>query len=660
LELQTAKVQTNKMKQGSDQAAKLDLFEVNWRQLPQAIRNLSLAGKLASMLGAILIMNLLVFMHVSAACSGSHLMIFWDPANTLPTDWQKVDGTHTINGTDPTNKFIRGESIGNVGGTGGGGQSNATLASTVIGAADGNPPGDGSTTAAVNPSAQTHTHNLTTPVIGADSNSFLPAYRTLELIEYAPSSGICIPNIIPNQGIAMFSSLSGVSNVSRYTAQDNAMIRVYNGTAITTGGSDTATNQVCATGSSPPTTCNNMSLTPDGTSAQRSSFLNSPIPAAFNHTHTLASGTATSTAPAGAAGNADPPYDQPILGQLSADVPAISLNLIAMFDGDPGTGWNVLSGSGGAYNQVFLRPNSSGTYNQTAVGQLSHTNVYAVTSGAATPNATATNSLALNNNLAESGHHHLVTFTLSSQSNVPAYVNVVIAQKVNFTLKHFQWYAPINNLTETDAWPSGTLNLGQDAQIPAIPAQYIPPDLTKQLRIRIQIQVTGQALTINTVAMKLQYAKGSTSQDCVSGSWVDVDSNSNTIGNRDWHYDAVSGLTDGTQVPSALIAGTNDRENFYESASTGTGFTNPTAIAVGDNIEYDWAIQDNNALGAYNYYFRVVENQGVQDDGRVLSVYNTCPGVVTRPTTDQVLRHGEFFLNGITSGNPDQGFEWVD
>jgi hypothetical protein len=613
------------------------------------------------MLTAILIMNLLAFVHVYAACSGTHLILFWDPANTIPTDWQKVDATHTINGTDPTNKFIRGESIANVGGTGGGGQSNATLASTVIGAADGNPPGDGSTTAAVNPAPQTHSHNLSTPVIGADSNSFLPAYRTLELIEYAPSSGTCIPNIIPNHAIAMFSSLSGVSNVSRYTAQDNQMIRTYNGTSITTGGSDTATNQVCANGSSPPTTCNDMTLAWDGSSAQRSSFLNSLTPAAANHTHTLAHGTATSSTPTGAAGNADPPYDQPILGQLSADVPALTLNIIAMFDGDPGTGWNVLSGSGGAYNQVFLRPNSSGTYNQTAVGQLSHTNVYAVTSGPASADATNTNSLALNNNLAVSGHHHLVTFTLSSQSNVPAYVNVVIAQKVNFTLSQFLWYAPINNYTETDPWPSGTLNLNPNEQLHAIPAQYIPPENATKLRIRIQIQVTGQSLPINTVAMKLQYAKGSTSQDCVSGTWVDVDSNSNTIGGRDWHYDAVSGLTDGNQLPTAqFTATTNVLENFYESASTGSGFTNPAAVTPGQYMEYDWAIQDNGAPGANSYYFRVVENQGITDDGRILSVYSTCPGVVTKPTTDELLRHGEFFLNGITSGNPDQGFEWVN
>lgn len=77
-------------------------------------------------------------------------------------------------------------------------------------------------------------------------------------------------------------------------------------------------------------------------------------------------------------------------------------------------------------------------------------------------------------------------------------------------------------------------------------------------------------------------------------------------------------------------------------------------------MEYDWAIQDNIAAGAYDYYFRVVENDGNTDDGRVLSVYSTCPSLVTKPTTDQELRHGEFFLNGITTGDPDRGFEWAD
>jgi len=608
------------------------------------------------MLALILLFNGIFFIqHVSAACSGTHLMLLWDPANTIPANWQALDATHTINGTDPTGKFIRGDAVADVGATGGGGQTNATLASTTIDtpSTTAGSGGNGGNTSPVG-----HNHNITT-VIGADSNGFQPSYRTLQLIRYAPSSGSCIPNVIPNQAITMFTSLTGVSNVVRYSLQDNRMVKIDN--TVTTGGSDSATNQVCGAGSSPPTTCNNMSLaaaTPAGSIANP--FLGSTATAASTHTHTLTAGTASSATPAGAAGNADPPYVQPILGQLTADIPAISLNFIAMFDGDPGTGWNVLSETGGQYNEVFLRPNSSGTYSAASVGQLSHTNFYAIRSGTATPNGSNTSSLALDGQLAGSAHTHLVTFILTPQSNVPPYVNVVIDQKVNFTLSHFRWYVPANAYAPTDRWPAGTLDLADDEQLHAVPVPYSAPTPGTKLRLRIQIQVTGQALALQTISFKLQYAKGTAASNCTSGSWLDVDSNGVFFGNRDWRYDNVSGLTDGNQLPSALFGTTNQRENFYESASTGAGFTNPAAASSGNFIEYDWAIEDYNAPGANAYYFRVVENQGVNDDGRVLSVYSTCPGLITKPTTDQLLRHGEFFLNNVSSGDPDQGFIWAD
>ena len=648
---------------------RLQVFEVDWRQVRLGLRQATKLTKTAILLIVILASNLLFMFHASAVC-GVHMMLFWDPSangSTLPSGWEAVDATHTLNGTDPTNLFIRGDSVANVGLTGGGGQTAPTVSSSSVGAGAGNLQGNNGSTVA----SGTHTHTVPSLAIGPDSNydataaSDLPKFRSLELMRYTVGGSACIPNTIPTNAIALFTSLTGVSNVTRYTAEDNNMIRVWDGSSIATGGSDTVTNQVCSASSSPPTTCNDFTLN----GAVGSATINNvcglggcTATAANNHTHNVAHGNASSTAPSGAAGNGDPSYNQPILGELTADTPAISLNLIAMFDADPSTGWDILSNSGGAYNGVFLRPNSAGTYTQVPVGQASHSNSYTVTSG--TPSAAGGNTLNLGLNAldASNTHTHSVTVNLSSSSNVPNYVNVIVAQKVNFTLTAYRWYTPINNLTETDPWPSGSLDLGLNEQLHAIPAAYSPPLLNTQLRLRIQIEVTGQNLGINSVAMKLQYSRGTASSDCLSGTWVDVDSNSNSIGSRDWHYDSVSGLTDGTQLPSSLLTGTTsgDYENFYESASTGTGFTNPTAVTTGQWMEYDWAIQDNGATGAYPYYFRVVENTGINDDGRVLSVYSTCPSVITQPTTDQDLRHGEFFLNGISSGDPDQGFEWAN
>jgi hypothetical protein len=67
-------------------------------------------------------------------------------------------------------------------------------------------------------------------------------------------------------------------------------------------------------------------------------------------------------------------------------------------------------------------------------------------------------------------------------------------------------------------------------------------------------------------------------------------------------------------------------------------------------MEYDFYLQDNAARGATHYYFRILENNGT-----LLSEYDVCPTLSTKPQTSQQLRHGLFFIDGSIGA-----FSWAD
>ena len=548
--------------------------------------------------------------------------------------------------------------------------------------------GTGNTTAAFNAaggtvSANGHV-NPTVPIVyGADtssdpSNPDLAAFRSYQLIKYTG-----IPTTIPQNAIAMFAGTLPTSGFTRVTANDQRLIRVDSTTV--NGGSDTESNTVKISGLNADST-NTVSVTTNGQTTQAA-------PATHTHaapsslTCTTGCGTPTCTPPgtidsSGGTTHSNtftctttgdiPPYVEPVLGQATANIPTISVALTPIFDGDPGAGWVVLSNSGGPFYHQFLRPNA--TYNSTSQGSATRSLAYSATYGAEI--GTAINAKA-NGSTGSSGagHLHSLTLTMNTLSNMVPSFNVVIAEKVSFTLNAYRWYVDTSagsttNTNVTDPWPAGAgLDVAQDTQLPAIPAQYLPPDSVSStmLRLRVQILVSGQALAANATQFKLQY-QATAAGDCLNGSWTDVAA-SGTPGAA-WTYGS-NNLTDNQTLTTSELSPTSTvLETFGRSSTVAAG--TPTAAATGQTIEFDWLIQDNNAPSGTEYHFRPVErpNPDVNGSSTPLSLYQNlsslkaeCPDLITKPGIDQELRHGEFFLQNAdpsTLPDPDQGFAWVD
>lgn len=569
------------------------------------------------------------------------MLLFWD-GGAAPTGWSTID--------DYDGLYPRGEDPANFGATGG----VTTHTPTITGAGQGYVNGGNSNNLSsgnnnVFPASQGHGHGSFAGGTfgGTISNvSHEPAYRTLKLIRYDAG----VPNIIPNGAIALFDDSpntvpSGWTTLSTSSDPFYQKVIKLDSTVNTNGGADTHQHSVTW-----------MSLVAsNGTTEGANAFLVNGTPAANAHTHTAPT---TSSTPAV---NHLPPYVGPRLAKAGVDTETISIGITGMFDGDPGGGWVVRSKTSGIssetmYNQKFLRAidvfNGSG-------GQGSATHSHAnFTSGNSGTNVGA---LGNNSNLnlavppAISGNGHAHTITLSFAANdtsLPPYFNVVIAEKVNFILQAFWWYNDNDALTPTDRW--GNPDLAVSTGIIALPlVTSDPPDLTRELRLRLQILINGNSLAANVVRYKLQYNATLTGSCTTStGTWVDVGESADST--AAWRF-ATSGVTGETTLASSVFSPASSVLGRYVKSNTGSN--NNPAATIGDTLEYDYHIQHNAAAGGTMYSFRLIESTGT-----LLSQYDACPTLITYPRTENQMRHGNFFTGG--SGTPgsgvkiEQGYSW--
>lgn len=654
------------------------------------LRRLSHPAKIIGSLVLILVLNL-AFLPLHAKAATGDMILFWDPANgSVPSGWCNLSRYYgyfprgasvaattadwATGVTHPTPSRPYTPTTGNI-----------TVSASSGTAIAGNTNSGGTRLADSNHTSSGVAASYTSDDNGdAASNPDLPAYRSLQLMEYGTSdgSGGCngngVPNNIPAKAIAMFNIALPSSDWTRVSAQDGRMIRIDSTTTM--GGGDTESNDITISGISSsagdrqaaPFLLNSNSIVPNHTHAPPSSLTcTSGCAATGSVTCPLkgsagTTGTSTSTFTCTVAGaNVDPPYVQPLLGMANVTTPAIAVDMVAMFDDNPGVGWTLLSEGGNTYDGQFIRPNS--TPNFTSQGKATRpAMVLTGTSGNAIGGAVST--LTLGGGASPQNHTHTITVTTgtTASSNIPPYFNVILAEKVSFILKHYEWYAVPSPDSQdvTDPWPSGSgLNIAQDTTLPAIPAPFRPPDAATgtMLRLRVQIQVGAQALGVGGTSFKLQYAETGY-VDCIKGSWTDV-ANYGTGG--PWTYGTSATVSDSTHLSNSRLSPLSTYPQVFADSQTGGIVWQ--AAATGTTIEYDWLIMNNAADSGTHYVFRPVEGNG-QPLGEYSSEKlssSVCPSVVTRPGTNQLLRHGEFFLtnpNTEPGGNsePKQGFLWAD
>jgi hypothetical protein len=188
---------------------------------------------------------------------------------------------------------------------------------------------------------------------------------------------------------------------------------------------------------------------------------------------------------------------------------------------------------------------------------------------------------------------------------------------------YYRFYVHNNLLTPTDPWPVGFADLGENTSLTVADE---PLGTGDKVRVRMTIRVANATTPAGLLNFKLQYALRATTCSAVGGgSWIDVGAAGSGVV---WRGYSATGTTDGTALSSnpptggdLLISIANRAGSLvHESPSA----VNPYSLDDGDNVEYDWHLEQNGANPQSTYCFRAVRS-----DGTPLDSYNNYPQIRT-------------------------------
>jgi hypothetical protein len=188
---------------------------------------------------------------------------------------------------------------------------------------------------------------------------------------------------------------------------------------------------------------------------------------------------------------------------------------------------------------------------------------------------------------------------------------------------YYRFYVDDGALTPSDPWPLGAADLGENT---SITVSDEPLGQSERLRVRMTLRTNNATMPPGFLNFKMQYGlRASTCSAIGPGSWNDVGA---AGGPSIWRGYAATSTTDGASLsinppnPGDLLISVADIAGslVHENPS----FANPYSVPDGDNIEYDWYLEQNGAIPQSTYCFRVVRS-----DGTPLSAYNNYPQIRT-------------------------------
>lgn len=179
---------------------------------------------------------------------------------------------------------------------------------------------------------------------------------------------------------------------------------------------------------------------------------------------------------------------------------------------------------------------------------------------------------------------------------------------------YYRFYTDNNLLTPSDPWPPGPIDLGENTSITTADEPLGTGDI---VRVRMTLRTSNAAMPAGLQNFKLQYAlRVSTCSAIAGGSWSDVGAaGSGAV----WRGYAATGTTDGTSLSTNPPTGGDLLISIADRAGSlvhqNPSAVNPYPVDEGDNIEYDWYLQQNGANPQSTYCFRAVRSDSTPLDG---------------------------------------------
>jgi hypothetical protein len=185
---------------------------------------------------------------------------------------------------------------------------------------------------------------------------------------------------------------------------------------------------------------------------------------------------------------------------------------------------------------------------------------------------------------------------------------------------YYRFYVDNDAITPTDPWPAGVADLGENTSITGTDD---PLGEGERVRLRMTLSINNATLPESTTVFKLQYGLRDVTCSAISA-WADLGAPGSGAVWRGYDGTVVDGTEVATSTPAegTLNISVSDVAGTYEEQNNSV--MNPYAIDVGEDVEYDWHVEQNGATHFSNYCFRMVKG-----DGTLLDGYNNYPTLQT-------------------------------
>ncbi len=180
------------------------------------------------------------------------------------------------------------------------------------------------------------------------------------------------------------------------------------------------------------------------------------------------------------------------------------------------------------------------------------------------------------------------------------------------TQNYYRIYVNQDTLLPSDVWPQGASSIGENT---VLSLNDVPIDSGDVIRIRMSVLVEQGNLPVNYQSFRLQFGERETTCSAVSV-WRDVGQVGSTTAL--WRGYNNGSVTDGATLSSDppnggdLVLSVSDRAGTYEESNNSA--VNPFPVFAGEDVEYDWVVENNGALELTPYCFRMVEANGLMLD----------------------------------------------
>lgn len=205
---------------------------------------------------------------------------------------------------------------------------------------------------------------------------------------------------------------------------------------------------------------------------------------------------------------------------------------------------------------------------------------------------------------------------------------------------YYRLFANENAEPPTDQWAPG---IESDLEENQPMTASIPIDNLEVLRIRMSVNASSSPANAGDLNLKLQYGAGNLCSAITD--WIDVGAIGSTT--AAWRgYDNTS-VGHGATLSSTTLSVSDVFETYIEGSNA---TTNPNTIGVGQDGEYDFAIQSHQVTDATNYCFRLVTS-----DGTELDQYIHYPQAYTNESPAAPTLNSPFDNEALASSSP-----WFD